>query len=103
MIRYQYGRMLQDGLDGAHGLSRAQLADLVQRFGAVQDEVRARRGQGEYHRTVLDDLLIGESLSACFGEHPKCDRGTRHSVRAGADELQSVHGEAVAAQRARCR
>ena len=48
MIRYQYGRMLQDGLDGAHGLSRAQLADLVQRFGAVQDEVRARRGQGEY-------------------------------------------------------
>jgi glucose-6-phosphate isomerase len=48
MIRFQYGRMLQDGLDGAHGLSRAQLAGLVQRFGAVQDEVRTRRGQGEY-------------------------------------------------------
>jgi glucose-6-phosphate isomerase len=48
MIRYQYGRMLQDGLDGAHGLARAHLAELVQRFGAVHDEVRARRSQGEY-------------------------------------------------------
>ncbi len=48
MIRYQYGRMLQDGLDGAHGLARAHLAELAQRFGAVHDEVRARRGQGEY-------------------------------------------------------
>ena len=48
MIRFQYGRMLQDGLDGAHGLSRAHLADLARRFGAVHDEVRARRAQGEY-------------------------------------------------------
>jgi glucose-6-phosphate isomerase len=48
MIRYQYGRMLQDGLDGAHGLARAHLAELAQRFGAVHDEVRTRRGQGEY-------------------------------------------------------
>jgi len=48
MIRYQYGRMLQDGLDGVHGLPRTHLAELAQRFGAVHDEVRARRGQGEY-------------------------------------------------------
>jgi len=48
MIRFQYGRMLQDGLDGTHGLARAQLAELVRRFPAVQDEVRARRGEGEY-------------------------------------------------------
>jgi glucose-6-phosphate isomerase len=48
MLRLEYGRMLQDGLDGAHGLSRGQLADLVRRFGAVRDEVRSRREGGEY-------------------------------------------------------
>ena len=48
MIRFQYGRLLQDGLDGTHGLPRAQLDERARRFPAVQDEVRARRAQGEY-------------------------------------------------------
>ncbi len=48
MLRLRYGRMLQDGLDGEHGLPRARLAELVRRFGAVRDEVRERRGAGEY-------------------------------------------------------
>ena len=48
MMRLEYGRMLQDGLDGVHGLTRAQLADLGRRFPGVQAEVRARRAVGEY-------------------------------------------------------
>ncbi len=48
MIRLAYGRMLQDGLDGKHGLPRAALARLEGRFGAVQAEVRRRRAAGEY-------------------------------------------------------
>ena len=48
MMRLEYGRMLQDGLDGVHGLTRAQLADLGRRFAGVQAEVRARRAVGEY-------------------------------------------------------
>jgi glucose-6-phosphate isomerase len=48
MLRLEYGRMLQDGLDGVHGLTRAQLADLGRRFPGVQAEVRARRAAGEY-------------------------------------------------------
>ena len=47
-MKLAYGRMLQDGLDGRHGLSRARLADLAGRFGAVQEEVRRRRAAGEY-------------------------------------------------------
>jgi glucose-6-phosphate isomerase len=48
MLRLEYGRMLQEGLDGEHGLTRAQLADLVRRFPGIQSEVRARRAAGEY-------------------------------------------------------
>jgi glucose-6-phosphate isomerase len=40
--------MLQDGLDGRHGLPRARLAELAGRFAAVQAEVGRRRGAGEY-------------------------------------------------------
>jgi glucose-6-phosphate isomerase len=47
-MRLAYGRMLQDGLDGRHGLPRARLAELAARFAAVQAEVRRRRGAGEY-------------------------------------------------------
>jgi glucose-6-phosphate isomerase len=47
-MKLVYGRMLQDGLDGRHGLPRARLAELAERFGAVQEEVRRRRGAGEY-------------------------------------------------------
>ena len=52
MIRLQYGRMLEDGLDGGidgeRGLSRDVLGELARRFPAVHDEVRARREAGEY-------------------------------------------------------
>lgn len=48
MIRLAYSRMLQDGLDGSRGLSRARLGELVTKFPAVQAEVRRRRSAGEY-------------------------------------------------------
>jgi glucose-6-phosphate isomerase len=47
-MKLVYGRMLQDGLDGRHGLPRVRLAELAKRFGPVQDEVRRRRAGGEY-------------------------------------------------------
>jgi glucose-6-phosphate isomerase len=47
-MKLAYGRMLQDGLDGRHGLPRSRLAELSAGFTAVQDEVRRRRGAGEY-------------------------------------------------------
>jgi glucose-6-phosphate isomerase len=47
-MKLSYGRMFQDRLDGVHGLSRTVLAELAGRFPAVQDEVRSRRGLGEY-------------------------------------------------------
>ncbi|MCU0620006.1 MAG: glucose-6-phosphate isomerase [Gemmatimonadales bacterium] len=62
MITLQYGRMFRDGLDGTHGLPREQLATLARRFGAVHDEVRARRGQGEYgfyELAAQDDTVRG--------------------------------------------
>ena len=48
MIRLDYGRMLQEGLDGTHGLTPARLAELARRFSAVQAEVRQRGEAGEY-------------------------------------------------------
>jgi glucose-6-phosphate isomerase len=47
-MKLAYGRMLQDGLDGRHGLPRTRLKELAERFGVVQEEVRRRRGAGEY-------------------------------------------------------
>jgi glucose-6-phosphate isomerase len=47
-MKLAYGRMLQDGLDGRHGLARHRLTELAGRFTAVQEEVRRRRGAGEY-------------------------------------------------------
>ena len=47
-MRLHYGRMLSDKLDGEHGLPRARLADLAQRFPEIQLEVKARRREGEY-------------------------------------------------------
>ncbi len=48
MIKLRYGRMFRDTLGGEHGLPRDRLQDLAGRFGAVQAEVRRRRGAGEY-------------------------------------------------------
>jgi glucose-6-phosphate isomerase len=47
-MKLSYGRMMQDGLDGDHGLSRARLEELAQRFRDIQADVRARRAEGEY-------------------------------------------------------
>jgi glucose-6-phosphate isomerase len=47
-MKLAYGRMLQDGLDGRHGLPRGRLRELKEGFGAVQEEVRRRRAAGEY-------------------------------------------------------
>ncbi|MFZ5623386.1 MAG: glucose-6-phosphate isomerase [Gemmatimonadota bacterium] len=55
MIRLQYGRLLQDRLDGDHGIPRSRLADLRQRFRDVQAEVRARRSAGEFGFTRLGE------------------------------------------------
>lgn len=48
MITLHYGRMMQEALDGTHGLPRSRVADLARRFTAVQAEVRERRAAGEY-------------------------------------------------------
>ena len=66
--------MLQDGLDGQHGLPRARLAELAGRFAAVQDEVRHRRGAGEnefYHLvdqgpTVRQTTTFAEGLGQAY-------------------------------------
>jgi len=62
VIRLAYGRMLQDGLDGARGLPRARLAGLATAFGAVQAEARRRRSAGEYgfHGLVRQDETVRE-------------------------------------------
>lgn len=48
MIRLSYGRILQEGLDGRHGVTRAQFTDLARQFRAVHAEVLERRAAGEY-------------------------------------------------------
>jgi glucose-6-phosphate isomerase len=48
VIKLLYGRMLQEALDGEHGLPRGRLSELARRFGSVQAEVRKRRTAGEY-------------------------------------------------------
>ena len=47
-MKFHYGRMISDKLDGQHGLGRSRLAELTSRFPAVQAEVGTRRSQGEY-------------------------------------------------------
>ncbi len=47
-MKLHYGRILADKLDGGHGLPRARLQDLIQRFPDVLGEVRTRRRAGEY-------------------------------------------------------
>jgi glucose-6-phosphate isomerase len=68
-MRLAYGRMLQDGLDGRHGLPRARLAELAERFAAVQAEVRRRRGAGEYgfYDLVDQDPTVRQIISFAEG------------------------------------
>lgn len=56
-MQLAYGRMFSDRLDGQHGLSRALLAELQERFPAVQDEIRSRRQLGEYGFLGLGDQV----------------------------------------------
>jgi glucose-6-phosphate isomerase len=63
-----YGRMLTDGLDGEHGLTRGQLEELVRRFPAVQAEVRERRAAGEYGFYDLVDQDASTRQIARFAE-----------------------------------
>lgn len=60
MITLRYGSMLQDGLDGEHGLPRAKLKDLATRFGEIQQEVADRRRGGEYgfYKLVDQDRTV---------------------------------------------
>jgi glucose-6-phosphate isomerase len=60
MITLQYGHMLQDGLDGTHGLPRTRLQDLGERFTEIQREVARRRQGGEYgfYRLVEQDRTV---------------------------------------------
>ena len=68
MIRLAYGRMLQDSLDGTHGLPRARLAELEARFAAVQAEVRRRRAGGEYGFYSLVDQAEAVREISTFAE-----------------------------------
>jgi glucose-6-phosphate isomerase len=54
-MKLHYGRILSDKLDGEHGLPRARLADLAQRFPDILSEVRARRREGEYGFLALGE------------------------------------------------
>jgi len=69
VIKLAYGRMLQDGLDGTHGLPRARLSELARRFTTVQAEVRRRRGAGEYgfYRLVDQSETVREIKSFAEG------------------------------------
>ncbi|HET8624808.1 MAG TPA: glucose-6-phosphate isomerase [Gemmatimonadales bacterium] len=68
MIRFAYGRLFQDALDRQHGLPRARLDQLVQRFPAVQSEIGDRRGRGEYGFYGLVDQGATVKEIATFAE-----------------------------------
>jgi len=68
VIRLRYGRMFRDALDGEHGLDRARLAGLVKRFGAIQAEVKKRRGAGEYGFYRLVDQAATVRQIQAFAE-----------------------------------
>src|SRR5919108_6421859 len=67
-MKLAYGRMLQDGLDGRHGLPRPRLRELVERFGAVRAEVERRRGAGEYGFYDLVDQGATVTQITAFAE-----------------------------------
>ena len=67
-MKLSYGRMMQDGLDGEHGLSRARLEELELRFRDVQAEVAARRAEGEYGFYDLAEQAATVKSIAGFAE-----------------------------------
>jgi glucose-6-phosphate isomerase len=54
-MQLHYGRMLDDRLDGEHGIARARLVELARRFPEVQAEARRLRAAGEYGFLALGD------------------------------------------------
>ena len=54
-MKFHYGRIISDKLDGQHGLGRSRLAELSSRFPTVLAEVGTRRSQGEYGFYGLGD------------------------------------------------
>jgi glucose-6-phosphate isomerase len=68
VITLAYGRMLQDGLDGSHGLARTRLVELAAGFGTVRDEVRRRRDAGEYGFYGLVDQAAAVREIKTFAE-----------------------------------
>ncbi len=67
-MRMSYRRMLTDGLDGEHGLSRGRLTELARRFPAIRAEVRERRVAGEYGFYDLIDQDAEARQIARFAE-----------------------------------
>lgn len=67
-MKLHYGRIFTDKLDGEHGLPRARLEDLAQRFPAVLSEVRARRRDGEYGFYELGEQTQTVSAIRRFAE-----------------------------------
>ena len=73
-MKLQYGRIIQDRLDGQHGLPRRRLEELARRFGEVQAEVRTRRAAGEYgfyrlaeqERTIRQISAFAEGLGQAY-------------------------------------
>jgi glucose-6-phosphate isomerase len=69
VIRFAYGRMLQERLDGTRGLPRARVSELARRFPQVQAEVRRRREAGEYgfYKLIDQDAPVREIKSFAEG------------------------------------
>jgi glucose-6-phosphate isomerase len=73
-MHLRYGGVMQDRLDGEHGIPRRRLDELARRFGAVQAEVRARRAAGEYgfyhlaaqDRTVRQIRAFADGLGQAY-------------------------------------
>lgn len=67
-MRLDYSRMLQDQLDGDHGLSAGVIDRLTRRYSAVQAEVATRREGGEYGFYALADQAETVAQIETFAE-----------------------------------
>ncbi|MEZ4413590.1 MAG: glucose-6-phosphate isomerase [Gemmatimonadales bacterium] len=73
-MKLHYGRVIQDRLDGEHGLPRRRLDELCRRFAAIQAEVRERQAAGEYGfyglarqaKTVRQIAAFAEGLGQAY-------------------------------------
>jgi glucose-6-phosphate isomerase len=74
VIALDYDRLLQGALDGEHGIPRARVDELKNRFSAIHAEVRRRREAGEYGFSGLVDQAA-----------------TVHEIKAFAEGLGQAH------------